>query len=192
LEEHVDYTQDEQVQTMIRNMPEKTGKSLEQWFGVLDEASLGKHGEMMKLLKEEYGVSHGFANTIVLIYRQKAEGGTPDMEDLLAAAFAGPKTALRPLYDEVVKTVQGFGSDVELAPKKGYVSLRRSKQFGLVQPSTKDRLDLGLILRDAEPQGKLEARGSFNAMCTHRIRLSTPEDFDGEVKAWLRKAYQQA
>ena len=188
----MDYTQDEQVQTMIRNMPEKTGKSLEQWFGVLDKAGLGKHGEMMKLLKEEYGVSHGFANTIVLIYRQKAEGGSPDTEDMLAAAFAGPKAALRPLYDEVVKAVQGYGSDVELAPKKGYVSLRRSKQFGLVQPSTKDRLDLGLILRDAEPQGKLEASGSFNAMCTHRIRLSTTEDFDKEAKAWLRKAYEQA
>jgi hypothetical protein len=99
LEEHVDYTQDEQVQTMIRNMPEKTGKSLEQWFGVLDKAGLGKHGEMMKLLKEEYGVSHGFANTIVLIYRQKAEGGDPGYGGLargcLCRSQDSPSAALR-------------------------------------------------------------------------------------------------
>lgn len=183
---------DPQVQSMIDNMPEKTGKSLEDWFTLLGASKLEKHGEMMKLLKGEYGVTHGFANTIVLLYRQQSDGGPPTDEDLVAQQYAGPKTALRPLYEEIIETVEGFGKDVAIAPKKAYVSLRRSKQFGLVQPSTKERLDLGLVLKDVEPSGILEASGSFNSMCSHRIRLGSPEDFDQEVKEWLRKAYEQA
>lgn len=183
---------DPQLKTMIDNMPEKTGKSLEAWYAEIQKAGLEKHGEIMKLLKDEHGVTHGFANTITILYRQHAEGGPPAEEDLVAAQYAGPKAGLKPIYDDVIKTVESFGKDVEVAPKRTYVSLRRSKQFGLVQPSTKTRLDIGLNLKDVEPQGKLEAGGSFNAMCTHRIRIEEPGDFDAEVKDWLKKAYEVA
>jgi hypothetical protein len=183
---------DPQLQTMIDNMPEKTGKSLEAWCAEIQKTGLEKHGEIMKLLKDEHGVTHGFANTITILYRQHAEGGPPAEEDLVAAQYAGPKAGLKPIYDDVIKTVESFGKDVEVAPKRTYVSLRRSKQFGLVQPSTKTRLDIGLNLKDVEPQGKLEAGGSFNAMCTHRIRIEEPGDFDAEVKDWLKKAYEVA
>jgi predicted transport protein len=192
MEELMDYTQDSQVQTMIKNMPERTGKSLDEWFIVLSKARLEKHGEMVKLLKEQYGVTHGFANTIILIYRQQSEGGLVENEDLIAAQYSGAKAGLRPIYDELIKTIKSFGKDVELAPKKAYVSLRRSKQFGLLQPSAKDRLDLGLVLNGAHPQGKLEASGAFSSMCTHRIRLTRPEDIDQDVIAWLRRAYEQS
>ena len=186
------YTDDPQVQSMIDNMPEKTGKSLEEWFTLLKQSGLEKHGEMMKLLKDEHAVTHGFANTIVLIFRQQAEGGPASDADLVAAQYAGAKADLKPLYDHIVKTVQGFGGDVELAPKKAYVSLRRGKQFGLVQPSTKERMDIGVILRDVEPQGRLEAGSNWNSMCTHRIQLHSPEDFDDEVVGYLKQAYEAA
>lgn len=88
--------------------------------------------------------------------------------------------------------MRGFGSDVEFAPKKAYVSLRRSKQFALVQPSTKTRVDVGLKLRDAAPEGRLEASGSFNAMVSHRVRVESPAEVDAELIGWLRKAYDEA
>ena len=106
--------------------------------------------------------------------------------------FAGPKAAIRPIYDKVIAIVSGLGNDVELAPKKGYTSLRRKKQFGLVQPSTKDRVDLGVNLKGEAPVGRLEPSGSFNAMVTHRVRLATEADVDGEVEAWLKAAYDRA
>ena len=68
--------------------------------------------------------------------------------------------------------------------------MRRSKQFGLIQPSTKTRVDLGLNLKDIPPQGRLEASGSFNAMVSHRVRLNEPGDVDDEVKGWLKAAYE--
>jgi predicted transport protein len=183
---------DPQVQTMIDNMPEKTGKTLEEWFALLKKSGLEKHGEMMKLMKGEHGVTHGFANTIALLYRQQAEGGPASDAELVASQYAGAKAGLKPLYEQIVKTVQGFGGDVELAPKKAYVSLRRSKQFGIVQPSTKERLDIGLILKGVEPEGRLEAGSNWNSMCTHRIRLHSADEFDDEVVGWLKEAYERA
>jgi hypothetical protein len=85
-----------------------------------------------------------------------------------------------------------YGSDIELAPKKGYVSLRRSKQFATIHPSTATRVDLGIKLAGVAPKGRLEAAGSWNAMVTHRVRLEKVGDVDAELKAWLKQAYEAA
>ncbi len=99
---------------------------------------------------------------------------------------------MRPLYDRLVAEALRLGPDVELAPKKANVSVRRARQFALIQPTTRTRLDLGLILKGRDPAGRLEASGSFNAMFTHRVKLAAPEDVDGEVLAWLAEAYAAA
>lgn len=180
---------EEQIQSMIGNMPEKTGKSLEQWFKLIQSKKLEAHGEIMKLLKGEHGVSHGFANTIAILYRQQS-GATPSGGDeLIAAQFAGPKAAMKPLYEQIIKAARSLGKDVEVAPKKTAVSLRRSKQFAVVTIAAKDRIDLGLILKGAPAKGRLELWGG---MCTHRVRLNTAKDFDKDVQAWLRQAYEAA
>ena len=72
---------DPQLQTMIDNMPEKTGKSLTDWYQVISSSGAEKHGEIMKVLKGEHGVTHGYANTIAILYRDKAAGGFPAEED---------------------------------------------------------------------------------------------------------------
>jgi len=81
---------------------------------------------------------------------------------------------------------------VEIAPKKSYVSLRRNKQFAIVQPSTRTRVDLGINLKSEPAAGRLEKSGSFNAMVSHRVRLKKPADVDKEVRAWLKKAWAEA
>ena len=81
--------------------------------------------------------------------------------------------------------------DVEVAPKKAYVSLRRAKQFAILQPSTATRLDVGLVLAGVEPTDRLETAGSFNAMVTHRVRLESVDQVDKELMSWLRQAYTQ-
>jgi hypothetical protein len=146
----------------------------------------------MKLLKDENGVTHGFANTITILYRRQVDGEQPSADEMVAKQFEGAKAGLKPLYDEIVGTVKGFGGDVEIAPKKANVSLRRSKQFALVQPSTKTRMDLGFVLRGVEAEGVLEAAGSWNSMFTHRVRLNSAEDFNEEVVKWLKAAYERA
>ena len=179
------------IATMVRNIEAQTGRAVAEWVSLARATGLARHGEILKWLKAEHGLGHGYANFIAL-RTLEAGAETPAADDPVDAMFAGPKAALRPLYDRLVATVTGFGPDVEVAPKKNNVSLRRARQFGLLQPSTATRLDVGLILKDVAPAGRLEASGSFNAMFTHRVRVGSAADIDSDLLGWLRKAYDAA
>ena len=174
---------------MLRNLPDKTGKSLHEWHRILNDSGLEKHGRLLAFLKREHGVTHGFANLIVTRFLQADTAGA---NDLVALQYAAGKTGLRPIYDALTAAVAAFGEDVELAPKKTYVSLRRRKQFGLVQASTKTRVDVGLNLAGVAAGKRLEKSGSFNAMVSHRVRLSDVRDVDKQLIDWLKEAYNQA
>ena len=184
---------EEMANAMIANMKEKTGKTLPQWLTIAKKTGGSKHGEIVKALKADHGLTHGYANLVAhkLLKSDagsQAEGGT----DLVATQYAGPKEGLKPVYEAVIKAAKALGKDVEVSPKKTYVSLRRNKQFALVQPSTRTRVDLGINLKDERATERLEKAGSFNAMVSHRIRLEKPGDVDKDVKAWLKKAYSEA
>ncbi len=182
---------DEATQTMIRNLEEKTGKSFAAWQQLARASQLTKHGEIVKFLKTEHGLSRGYANLVAHEVLQSAASNFAE-DDLIAAQYAGAKAALRPVYDALVAALQGFGNDVEFAPKKAYVSVRRKKQFACLQPSTATRFDVGINLKGVTPAGRLEASGSFNTMVSHRVRVSNVHEVDAELLAWLRQAYEQA
>ena len=181
---------DEMAAAMIANMKEKTGKTLEQWVAIGTKSGLAKHGEILKMLKADHGMTHGFAN-LVAHKTLKSDAGSSTGEDLVAAQYSGAKADLKPIYDAVIAAAKKCGA-IEIAPKKSYVSLRRSKQFAIVQPSTKTRVDLGLNLKGEPAAGRLEASGSFNSMVSHRVRLEKRSDVDKYVKAWLKKAWTAA
>jgi hypothetical protein len=177
---------------MIAGLRDKTGKSLDEWLKVLRASKLSKHKEFVTLLKTEHGVTHGFANMIALQALQSDSQTTDDKEGLVDAQYAGAKAELRPIYDKLLAAIHKFGNDVEVSPKKAYVSVRRNKQFAIIQPSTATRVDVGINLKGVEPAGRLEPSGSFNAMVSHRVRLLKPSDVDAELLAWLKKAYEAA
>jgi predicted transport protein len=179
---------EEMAQSMIDNLPEKTGKSLEDWLEITRASALEKHGQIVKMLKSDHGMSHGFANLVAAKTLEPAS--VPGGEDLVDKQYAGAKADLRPIYDAIIREVKQFGGDVEVAPKKTYVSLRRNKQFGLVQPSTKTRVDVGVNLKGTEPTKRLEASGSFNSMVSHRVRVTEKAEVDSALIAWLRQAYE--
>ncbi len=183
-------TPEQQLKTMIDNMPQKTGKPLEDWLAIVNEAPYEKHGEIVKYLKADHGMTHGFANQVARIALLDDTGD--EAPDLVAAQYAGARADLLPIYTLLADFLKSLGKDVELAPKKAYVSIRRSKQFALIQPSTKTRVDLGINLKGTDPEGRLEASGSFNAMVSHRLRLERVEDVDQSVRDWLAEAYRNA
>lgn len=178
------------AQTMIENLEKNTGKSLAEWVKIARASGLEKHGQIVNYLKTEHGFTHGFANLVAIKARETAES-PPTSDDLVENQYSG-KEALRPIYDALIGAINQFGDDVVISPKKAYVSLRRSKQFGLVQPSTKTRLDVGLNLSDVAADGRLEKSGSFNSMVSHRVRLSSADEVNDELIGWLRQAYDQA
>ena len=179
---------EEMANSMIANMKDKTGKTLEQWLSITKKSGLSKHGEIVKMLKTVHSMTHGFANLVAHKTLKSDAGSATNQADLVAAQYSGAKADLRPIYDAILAIVNTF-DNVEIAPKKAYVSLRSSKQFAIVQPSTKTRVDLGLNLKGETVTDRLEASGSFNAMVSHRVRREELEDVDNEVSEWLVKAY---
>lgn len=182
---------DDATQNMIHNLEEKTGKPFAEWLQVARASKLTKHGEIVKFLKTEHGLTHGYAN-LVAHKTLGSDAAEFEGDDLIAAQYAGAKAALHPIYEALMAAVNGFGDDVEIAPKKAYVSLRRKKQFGCIQPSTATRMDVGINLKDVAPAGRLEASGSFNAMVSHRVRVTDLAEVDQELIGWLRQAYEAA
>ena len=178
---------DKALQTMIDNMPEKTGKSLSEWKKVLKRQSFSKHSEAVNFLKREHNVTHGFANTIVALSKEENESPT----DLVQNQYEGKKNLL-PIYESLLAVVKEFGKDVTITPKKTSVSVIRKKQFALIKPATKTRIDLGLKFKDKPTTDRLENSGPFGTMCTHRVKLSETNQVDSELKKWLKEAYENA
>ena len=169
------------------NLKEKTGKGVAEWAEIVKRSGLEKHGEQMQLLKETHGLGHGYANLVC----QTAKGRLDANEDdLLADQYKG-KADLRPIYEAIVAHVTTFGLDVRIVPKKTSVAIRRAKNFAVVTPATKTRIDLGLNLKGTEPTDRLLAEKP-GAMCTHKVRIEHTTEVDAELKAWLRSAYELA
>jgi hypothetical protein len=141
---------DEMTNTMLQNLESKTGKNIDQWIMIANNSPAEKHKEIINFLKSEYGLTYGYVNLIALKTREAKEGQAPTGEALIDAQYSGSKSDLRPIYDEIIARIEKFGEDIEIAPKKSYVSLRRSKQFAIVQPSTKTRVDVGINLKGIE------------------------------------------
>lgn len=177
---------------MIAGLKEKTGKTIDQWVAIVKKSKLEKHGEIVSMLKADHELGHGYANLIT----HYARGGVPaagaGAGDLVAAQYAGAKAGLLPVYEALIGGIRKFGGDVEVSPKKTYVSLRRSKQFALIQPSTATRIDVGINLKGTPAAGRLEASGSFNSMVSHRVRVESKADVNAELLGWLKKAYESA
>jgi len=169
----------------IRNIEATYGRPIESWIELIRASGLTKHNEVVAMLKTEHGMAHGAAHRVSLVARQAGAGEEP--VDL----YAGKRAALLPIHERLMAAVRALGDDVELAPKSGYVSLRRRKQFAMIQPAAA-RVDLGLILKDMPPAGRLEPAAGFNALFTHRVRLAAPEEVDGELLAWIAEAYERA
>ena len=182
---------DKAYATQIANIEKTTGKKLNEWIAIVNKSGLEKHGELVSFLKEKHGFTHGNANMVVHYAKQSHAGAAENSEDLVTEQYKG-KENLKPWYDKLMSEINKFGKDVELAPKKAYVSLRRKKQFAIIQPSTKDRLDVGLNIKGVAPSGNVIASGSWNAMCTHRIKVEDEKMINKDLVEWIKKAYEQA
>ncbi len=184
-------TPEEMAASMLANVPEKTGHTMDEWRAIVGASNAEKHGQIVKLLKTKHGVTHGFANLIAHEVRGSAAMHVDDSASLVDDQYAGPKAELRPIYDALAAAVSDFGADVELSPKRTYVSLRRAKQFGLIKAATKTRVDVGINCKDEAATPRLQPAGSLG-MVSHKVAVSSADEVDEELVGWLRQAYEQA
>lgn len=176
---------------MEKGLLEKTGKTLEEWIKLVNEQKFSKYGEIMTYLKGDHELTHGFANFVALKAR-KSDAGSIDDEALISTQYSKGKEALKPIYELLRSKIATFGDDVEFVPKKTSVSCKRKKQFALIQPSTKTRIDLGLKLKDKALTDRLGNSGPFGSMCTHRVQITHIEQIDDELLSWLQEAFDGA
>jgi len=176
---------DEATANALDNLAAKTGRSVPDWLQLARDSIPMGHRVAVEHLKSTYGIGHGYANTLMLVAKQ--DGATSD--DLVEAQYAGPKAGLRPICDLLLSRATALGDDVEVAPKKTGVSLRRKKQFALITPATRDRIDLGINLPGAPADDRVVLAGG---MCTHKIAVRAVAEVDTELERWLREAYDRA
>jgi hypothetical protein len=186
---------DKAVATQLANIEKRTGKSLAELTAIVKSCGLQKHGEIRDYLKRELGLGHGDANTLVHVALKSdgagaAEAAGLDTGAVLDQIYTGPKAALRPIHEKVMAQVETFGP-FEIAPKKGYVSLRRAKQFAMIGPATNTKVEIGINLKGSTLPERFIAVPP-GGMCQFKVRLERSSEVDKELIDVLRRAYEAA
>ncbi len=106
------------------------------------------------------------------------------------AIYAGSKASLKPIQEAVLREAAKLGP-FRVVSANGYVSLRRRKQFVMLAPSSGQRLELGLNVKDLPPSHRLlkQPRGS---LCNYLVKLAEPSEVNAELIAWIKFAYEDA
>jgi len=184
---------DKAWQTQIENIQKKTGKSLDELAAIIRKSGLTKHGEIRDMLKEKLGLGHGDANALVHAVLQSdgqraAEGKSTDA--VLDEIYTGAKAGMRPIHEALMKQIVKFG-EFEIVPKKGYVSLRRKKQFAMIGPKTNTRFEVGINAKDFRKNARLleQPKGS---MCNYIVNVTDAQEVDPQLIAWIKSAYEEA
>jgi hypothetical protein len=186
------------VEDWIARLPEKTGKTLDQWLAVVKKSGPPTEKERRDWLK----VEHGFGTNEAWWIAERAEGkgaedGDPELylqaaEGYVEEMFSGGKAGLRPLYDALLQLGFSMGKDVKACPCKTIVPLYRKHVFAQIKPSTRTRIDFGFALKDTEATGRLIDTGGFakKDRISHRIPITSLKDINAEVERWLKRAYE--
>jgi len=187
------------VQKEIADLQPKTGRTLEEWVAIVKKDGPTGHLARRNWLKSKHKLGNNQAWRIV----ERAEGkGTweDSLEEYLAAAvvyveqqYAGKKSPLRPIYDELLKLGKSLGPDVKACPCKTMVPLYRNHVFAQIKPATNSRVDFGLCFNTYKgklPKRLIDTGGlAKKDRITHRIELTHPSQIDADLKKWLRVAY---
>ncbi len=184
---------DKAVQTQLANIQTKTGRTLDQLYAWLGTTGLAKHGQLRDAAKRDLGLGHGDANTLVTLYLRSTGAAAAPAATADAAVdvlYAEPKAVLRPVHDRVMAAIAELGP-FAIAPKKTYLSLRRTKQFAMVGPATRTQVEIGLNARDLPAATRLIAQKP-GGMCQYKVRLASPDEVDAELVGWIRAAYDAA
>ncbi len=186
------------VQKWMRELPEKTGRSLEEWMALIKKSGPVTERERREWLKKEHKLGTNYA--VAIAERVDGKGTEEDSPEayLKAAAewveaqYSGPRAALRPLYEQLLKLGLSLGTDVKACPCKTMVPLYRKHVFAQIKPSTNTRIDLGFALGNMKTPKRLIDTGGYEKKdrITRRIEIKSKGDIDDEVRRWLKKAYE--
>jgi hypothetical protein len=187
-----------QTQKWIQDLPAKTGLSLEEWLELTRKSSARTEQERRDWLKKEHNLGTNSAAWIAgRLEGKNKEEDSPEAylktaAEWVEAQYAGPRAALRPLYEQLLKLGFSIGKDIKACPCKTMVPFYRNHVFAQIKPSTNTRIDLGLALGSTKAPKRLINTGGYEKKdrITHRIEVKSKADIDDELRKWLKKAYE--
>ncbi len=183
---------EEAIETIIRNLETKTGRSIDQWVKLVHSMGERAPSRIVATLKSSHGLPEEHAVVVAdRAFDTISDGGVVGL-DLVAAQYRGETAGLKPIYDFLSHTLAGFATDVELVPAEGYVSVERSRQFASIQPGSATRLDVAMGLPDVETTERLVLLTPARGGLTHMVGLEALSDVNKELVEWLREAYKLA
>jgi hypothetical protein len=184
------------VITQLNNIQTKTGNTIAELHAAVAASGAAKHGEKRSWLMAQFKLGYGDANAVVHFMDKPLPtlGAAPpaaaESADALEAIYAGKKAGLRPLHEAVMAAIAQLG-EFEIAPKKTYLSLRRSKQFAMVGPATASEIEIGLNCKTLAEHPRLKPLPP-GQMCQATTRISDVAQIDATLIGWLRAAYAAA
>jgi uncharacterized protein DUF5655 len=172
-----------------RLLKERTGEDVDVWNGRVKKESFNDEKALRAWLTKQ-GVT-GYAQSLLVMERF----GYPDFllasADELVEGQYGDRPHLRPILDAILDAAAGLG-EVTIQARKTYVSLVSPRRtFARVQPTTKNRVDLGLRLDGQKPGGRLQPSKIHDTMRL-QISFTTRDEVDSEALDWLQRAYDRS
>ncbi len=171
-----------------RLLQERTGEGVDTWNRRIKRERLDDEGALRAWLAKQ-GVT-GYAQSLLVMERF----GYPDFllataDELIDGQYAD-RPQLRPILDAIIVAAAGLGR-VTIQARKTYVSLVSPRRtFARIQPTTKNRVDLGLRLAGRKPGGRLRPSRIQETMPV-QIGLTARNEVDSEVVSWLKQAYDE-
>ena len=167
---------------------EKTGLRPEDFKRLATERGLldAKASEVLAWLKADFELGSGHGMAIWSTFKPR-----PEASDRFEKQFSGAKARWRPVFDQLLVTLREHGA-LDTAPTDTYISLLSGKSKFAIVAFTADRMHVGVKLKDAAATDRLEPSGSWNAMVTHRVRVTDAAQVDAQLLGWLRRAYDAA
>ena len=137
-------------QAYLDTIKTKTGKTPADFRKLAAKKGLTKYPEIVAWIKSEFKLGHGHANVIAHEI-MNADAPKVTQDDAITKLFTGKKEKWRKPYDALIAKLSRFGKDVTVGTTSSYISLlRNGKKFGIVMPSSAERLDLGIKFKGRE------------------------------------------
>ncbi len=176
----------EMGEAILRNLEEKTGKTLEQWISIVKKSKLSDKKSVMDFLKNTHGVGHFQAQKIV--ERLEGKDAYENTDDFIPALFNTPD--LLKTYKKIENTISKFGKDVRIQPCKTYIPFYRKNQFAIVKVSKDKKVIIGLNLADNFSHERFKkSKTGGSERINFQAKMNKIADFDNELIEVIKSAY---
>ncbi|HUN17727.1 MAG TPA: DUF5655 domain-containing protein [Saprospiraceae bacterium] len=185
-------------QAIIRNLKETTGKTIEEWEKLLRQEAWKDAKFITQYLINEYHLGRTKAS-LISDYALKiqlediSESHYLKMAPLYVEKMYFKKESILQIHQSIINYIRSLNDETKICPCRTLVPLYRHHVYAQLKPTTKTRIDFGFALKKytKELPSRLEPTGGLEKgdRITHRIRIEKLEDFDSEVRQWIKIAY---